>query len=88
MTTSISLLKNGKVSTACFSNPVTKQVVIANKNSFGYNVICGSDSEFDKLAIGLKRNQNKSDYRTFSYSQKAVESLGFVLLVRGSEPNL
>ena len=76
-------LKNGKNAQTVFANPTTKQIVIANKNSFGFNVICGSDKEFDIIADGLKRNQGKSNYSQFSYSEKAVESLGFILVKRG-----
>jgi len=78
-------LKNGKNAKTVFANPETKQIVVANKNSFGHNVICGSDVEFDNLArtYNLKRNQGKSDYTQFSFSQKDVESLGFILIKRG-----
>jgi len=82
MENSFKTLKNGKNAQTVFANPTTKKIV-ANKNSFGHNVICYSDKEFDAIATNLKRNQGKSDYTKFSYSQSDVESLGFVLVKRG-----
>jgi len=89
MNTTFELLKNGNNAVACFSNPTTKQIVTANRNSFGYNVIAGLDKEFDNLAYdaNLKKNQNKGNCRVFSYSKKDVESLGFELITRGFAPN-
>jgi len=86
MTTTFKILKNGKNAQTVFANPTTNKIVIANRNSFGYNVICGIDKDFDAIAINLKRNQGKSDYKKFSYSQKDVESLGFKLITRGENP--
>lgn len=57
MTTTFKTFKNGKNSRSVFANPKTKQIVNANQNSFGFNIICGLDPEFDKLAINLKRNK-------------------------------
>lgn len=86
MKTVFSILKNGKNSETVFANPTTKQIVVANRNAFGYNVIVRSDSDFDQLAVNLKRNQGKSNYRQFTYSQRDVESLGFILVKRGDAP--
>lgn len=86
MKTIFTTLKNGKNSESVFANPSTKQIVSANKNSFGFNVICYKDREFDALATNLKRNQGKSDYTQFTYSQRDVESLGFQLVKRGDLP--
>lgn len=79
-------LKNGKNAVTVFANKTTKQIVKANRNSFGHNVICGLDEDFGRLAINLKKNQGKADYRQFTYSQKDVESLGFELVKRGEMP--
>lgn len=88
MTTTFTTFKNGKVSKTVFANPNTKQIVVANINSFGCNVRCGLDAEFDKLANenNLKRNLGKNIKNGFSYSQKDVESLGFILVKNGDTP--
>jgi len=83
MKTTFTTLKNGKNSVTVFANIETKQIVLANKNSFGHNVIMGADKEFDLLARNLKYNQGKADYTQFTYSQRGVESLGFKLVKRG-----
>jgi hypothetical protein len=86
MTTQFNTFKNGKVSKTVFANATTKQIVIANRNSFGCNVRCGIDSEFDKLANNLKKNLGNNRNNGFSYSQRDVESLGFVLVKNGDMP--
>lgn len=87
MKTTFTTLKNGKNSISVFANPTTKEIVLANKNSFGYNVETKIDSEFDsKYGKKLKTSQGKSDCRKFYYSAKSMESLGFQLVKRGENP--
>ena len=87
MKTTFTTLKNGKNAIAVFANPTTKEIVLANRNSFGFNVETRIDVEFDsKYGKSLKRNQGKSDYQRFYYSAKSVESLGFRLVKRGENP--
>lgn len=87
MKTTFTTLKNGKNAIAVFANPATKEIVLANKNSFGFNVETRIDVEFDsKYGKSLKTNQGKSDCRRFYYSAKSVESLGFQLVKRGENP--
>ena len=87
MKTTFTTLKNGKNAIAVFANPTTKEIVLANRNSFGFNVETRIDAEFDsKYGKSLKINQGKSDYRKFYYSAKSVESLGFQLVKRGENP--
>jgi len=65
-------------------DPETKEIVIANRNSFGYNLIAGYDPEFDsKYGRNMKKNQNKGNYRNFSYSEKSMNEVGFKLVTRG-----
>lgn len=88
MTATFRILKNGKNAVTVFANPTTKQIVLANRNSFGFNVSAGIDKEFDELAYNnnLKKNLGKNFRNGFSYSRKDVESLGFVLITRGETP--
>lgn len=87
MKTTFTTLKNGKNAIAVFANPATKEIVLANRNSFGFNVETRTDVDFDlKYGKNLKTNQGKSDYRKFYYSAKSVESLGFQLVKRGENP--
>jgi hypothetical protein len=85
MTTQFKTLKNGKNAQSVFANYETKKIVSANRNSFGYNVKAGFDKEFDELASknDLKKNLGKNWRKGFSYSKKDVESLGFILILRG-----
>lgn len=87
MKVTFELLKNGKVAKTVFANPATKEIVIANRNSFGHNVerIYG-DAFYEKYGKDLKTNQGKSDYTKFYYSEKSMNSLGFVLVTRGQMP--
>jgi hypothetical protein len=78
------LLKNGKNAETVWAKKETKEIVIANKNSFGYNMKHSFESDFyKKYGCNLKRNQGKSDYTSFYYSAKSMESIGFVLVKRG-----
>lgn len=87
MTTQFNLLKNGKNSENVWANPTTKEIVKANKNSFGFNMVLGSDSDFDKIyRYKLNSNQSKTNGSKFSYSYKQMESLGFQLVKRGETP--
>lgn len=87
MKTSFETLKNGKNAIAVFANPTTKEIVIANKNAFGYNVETKTDDEFDrKYGRGLKYNQGKADFRKFYYSAKSMNEIGFQLVKRGENP--
>jgi hypothetical protein len=89
MKATFNLLKNGKNAISVFANETTKQIVEANRNSFGYNVILGLDKEFSDLARntpGVKMNQGKSNYRQFSVSKNDMEKMGFKLVLRGENP--
>lgn len=81
------LLKNGKVATAVWANPKTKEIYPANKNSFGYNVEYKlADWFYNKYGKNLKQNQGKGNYTKFYYSAKSMESVGFKLVTRGEMP--
>ena len=85
MKTQFELLKNGNSAATVWANPTTKEIVIANRNSFGYNMLRGMDSEFDKkYGNNMKINQCKGNYRAFSYSAKSMEEAGFKLVKRGT----
>jgi len=87
MKTTFTTLKNGKNDTTVFANPITKEIVLANRNSFGYNVLAQIGNDFyNKYGKNLKTSQGKSDYTKFYYSQKSMESVGFVLVKRGEMP--
>lgn len=87
MKTQFDLLKNGNNAQTVWANPTIKEITIANRNSFGYNLLCGLDQDFrNKYGIHLKSNQGKGDYRKFYNSAKQLESLGFKLVKRGEKP--
>ena len=85
METTFTTLKNGKNAVAVWANPTTKEIYPANRNSFGYNALYNlGDVFFEKYGQGLKINQSKGNHgRTFSYSAKSMESVGFQLVLRG-----
>jgi ABC-type Fe3+ transport system substrate-binding protein len=86
MTNTFELLKNGKVSTAVWANPTTKEIYPANRNSFGYNAQYHyGDDFYSKYGKGLKTNAGKVARGLF-YSAMSMESVGFKLVVRGSQP--
>lgn len=87
MKTQFEILKNGKVKVTVWANAATKEIVTANRNSFGYNYMKGIDSEFDKkYGCNLKSEQGKSNYRYFYNSAKSMQSVGFKLVMRGEKP--
>jgi len=87
ITNQFDLQKNGKVAVSVFANAETKEIVSANKNSFGFNHIQQIGSDFySKYGKNLKTNQGKRDYTQFTYSEKAMNSVGFVLVKRGENP--
>ncbi len=87
MKTQFTILKNGKNSETVFANKETKQIVIANKNSFGFNVLAIIGDEFyNEYGKNLKTNQGKSDYTKFYYSEKSMNSIGFFIVKRGDIP--
>lgn len=87
MKTQFDLLKNGKVATTVWANKETKEIVVANRNCFGWNMLRGFDKEFDTLyGNDMKINQCKGNYRGFSYSAKSMEEKGFNLIMRGADP--
>ena len=87
MKTTFELLKNGKVATAVWANPSTKEIYPANRNSFGYNAEYHFKDEFYlKYGKYLKINQGRVDYTRFYYSAKSMESVGFQLITRGQYP--
>jgi len=47
MKNTFDILKNGKVSNNVWANSTTKEIVFANKNSFGFNYLKGEDREFE-----------------------------------------
>lgn len=83
MKSTFATLKNGKNAETVWANPTTKEIVLANRNSFGFNMETDIDSEFDAKYRGLPVNQGKSDYRKFYYSAKSMQSIGFQLVKRG-----
>jgi hypothetical protein len=87
MKNTFELLKNGKVATAVWANPTTKEIYPANRNSFGWNArqIIGNDF-FNKYGKDLKTTQGRVDYRSFFYSARSMESVGFKLILRGQMP--
>jgi len=87
MTNQFNLLKKGNNSDNVWANPTTREIVKANKNSFGFNMVLGSDSEFDKIyRYKLSSNQSRANGSRFSYSHRQMESLGFQLVKRGEKP--
>jgi hypothetical protein len=87
MTNSFELLKNGKVATAVWANPTTKEIYPANRNSFGWNAQHFSGNEFfHKYGKNLKTTQGRVNFRNFFYSAKSMESVGFKLVLRGDSP--
>lgn len=79
------LLKNGKNAETVWANPTTKEITIADRNSFGYFKIAGRDQDFEKkYGCNMRKNQGKSNYRQFSYSQNQMQEIGFQLVMRGS----
>ena len=87
MKTTFTTLKNGNVAVTVWANPTTKEIYPANQNSFGINAICHiGDDFYNKYGKNLKTNQNKGNFRVFSYSAKAMESVGFILVKRGTTP--
>lgn len=87
MTNKFETFKNGKVRVTVWANQTTKEVVIANRNSFGYNYMKGIDAEFDKkYGCNLKSEQGKSNYRCFYNSAKSMQSVGFKLVKNGEMP--
>ena len=86
MTNTFNLLKNGKVATAVWANPTTKEIYPANRNSFGYNAQHRYNDEFyQKYGKDLKLNAGKVARGRF-YSQRSMESVGFKLVMRGDIP--
>lgn len=86
MKTKFETLKNGKNATNVFANTNTKEIVEANKNSFGFNVLSViGDAFFKKYGKDMKTNQGKKDYSKFYYSEKSMNEKGFVLVKRGEE---
>ena len=45
------LLKNGKNAETVWANPTTKEITIADRNSFGYFKIAGRDQDFEKNTV-------------------------------------
>jgi len=84
MKTNFETLKNGKNAQTVWANPTTKEIVIANRNPFGYNMTRGFDTDFDrKYGDSLKTTQGKGNYQYFYYSAKSMQSVGFQLVMRG-----
>lgn len=87
MKTSFDLLKNGKVGTAVWANPTTKETYPANRNSFGWNAEYHLGNAFyEKYGKNLKTTQGRANSRMFYYSAKSMESVGFKLVLRGEMP--
>ena len=88
MTTQFEILKNETNKVAVWANPTTKEITIANRNSFGYNVHKGTDQDFaKKYGCILKYNQGKgSNYRNFYHSANSMNEIGFQLVLRGEKP--
>jgi ABC-type thiamine transport system substrate-binding protein len=88
MTNQFETLKNGKNAIAVWANTVTKEITVANRNSFGYNVHKGLDQEFSKkYGCNLKYTQGKgSNYRNFYHSANSMNEIGFKLVLRGEQP--
>lgn len=83
----INLLKNGKNAETVWANPDTQEIYPANKNSFGYNAkYISGDWFYKKFGKDMPLNQGKADPRKFYYSAKSMESAGFRLVKRGSNP--
>lgn len=87
MKNTFDLLKNGKVATAVWANPTTKETYPANRNSFGWNAeqVIGN-AFYHKYGVDLKTTQGRVNYRRFFYSAKSMESVGFKLVLRGQDP--
>ena len=85
MKTQFELLKNGKVSTAVWANPTTKEIYPANRNSFGYNAQYRHDEFYAKYGKDMKTNAGKVARGLF-YSQRSMENAGFKLVTRGQYP--
>lgn len=80
-------MKNGNNAVAVFANAATKEIYPANRNSFGYNAVrVFNDPFWNKYGKSMKTSQGKSDYKKFYYSKKEMESVGFVLVLRGEKP--
>ena len=87
MKNTFELLKNGNVAETVWANPSTREIVKANRNTFGYNMLVDYRSAFySKYGINMKSNQGKSSRSGFSYSARQMESIGFQLVMRGSAP--
>jgi hypothetical protein len=81
------ILKNGKVATTVWANLKTKELYIANRNSFGYNALSiVGDWFYAKYGRGMKTTQGRADSSKFYYSAKSMENAGFQLLKRGEVP--
>jgi hypothetical protein len=87
MTAQFEVLKNGTNKVTVWANPETKEITLANRNSFGYNVHKGLDQEFaTKYGCNMKYNQGKgSNFRNFYHSANSMNEIGFVLVERGQE---
>mgnify|MGYP003613906598 CR=1 FL=1 len=87
MKTNFDLLKNGKNSQAVWANKETKEIVVANRNTFGYNCTRGFDAQFDrKYGDNLKTTQGRGNFHYFYYSANSMQSVGFELVMRGNQP--
>lgn len=87
MEATFTLLKNGNNAVTVWANAETKEICIANRNPFGYNMTRGLDSDFDrKYGCFMKTTQGRGDYRKFYYSAKSMQEAGFTLVLRGSKP--
>lgn len=87
MNNAFELLKNGKVATAVWANPATKEIYPANRNSFGWNAEYFLGNAFyDKYGKDLKTTQGRVNFRRFFYSAASMESVGFKLVLRGENP--
>jgi len=87
MKTSFDILKNGKNAQTVWANATTNEIVLANRNPFGYNCTRGLDSDFDrKYGDSMKTTQGRSNYHYFYYSAKSMQEAGFILVMRGHSP--
>ena len=88
MKSTFDLLKNGKSAQTVWANPTTKDIVMANRNPFGWNYFQQGDEDFrKKYGYDMKSTQGKgSNYHYFYHSAKSMVEAGFQLVKRGDSP--
>ncbi len=89
METQFQLFKYGNVSKTVFANPDTKEIYPAHRTGInnGYNAVCVKDDEFYiKYGHKLRTTQCRRNYKMFFYSEKAMNSAGFILVRRSQKP--